>query len=178
MGGNLMMRILDEGWRSSGGSERNYPPAPVRSCQKSAGIFRAVTIRITAEDMVYEEGKYYIMMKAVHGRTEEDVSSFSELWPAALLTAAPSGAVPVPSEERQKKTAGNPGKICSTCGRERQWGRLGKEIERGDAGDCFCDEGIMKCSEIMEGLKKQWPETCALDWDNVGLLVGREERGG
>ncbi|MGI6011346.1 MAG: Nif3-like dinuclear metal center hexameric protein [Ruminococcus sp.] len=34
----------------------------------------------------------------------------------------------------------------------------------------------MKCSEIMEGLKKQWPETCALDWDNVGLLVGRKER--
>ncbi|MGI6007442.1 MAG: Nif3-like dinuclear metal center hexameric protein [Ruminococcus sp.] len=28
----------------------------------------------------------------------------------------------------------------------------------------------------MEKLKEQWPEKYALDWDNVGLLVGREEK--
>ncbi len=35
---------------------------------------------------------------------------------------------------------------------------------------------IMKCSKIIEELKKQWPENFALSWDNVGLLLGREEK--
>lgn len=34
----------------------------------------------------------------------------------------------------------------------------------------------MKCKEIMEVLKVNWPEKYALDWDNVGLLVGDEEQ--
>lgn len=34
----------------------------------------------------------------------------------------------------------------------------------------------MKCSEIIEILRENWPEQFALDWDNVGLLVGRKEK--
>lgn len=30
----------------------------------------------------------------------------------------------------------------------------------------------MKCREIVEALKKKWPEEYAMEWDNVGLLVG------
>lgn len=30
----------------------------------------------------------------------------------------------------------------------------------------------MKCREVIEGLQKRWPEQFAMEWDNVGLLVG------
>lgn len=34
----------------------------------------------------------------------------------------------------------------------------------------------MTCKEIMDILETQWPLSYALDWDNVGLLVGREDK--
>ncbi len=34
----------------------------------------------------------------------------------------------------------------------------------------------MKCKEIMDALKQLWPEHLAMDWDNVGLLVGDPEQ--
>lgn len=34
----------------------------------------------------------------------------------------------------------------------------------------------MKCRDVMELLRKIAPEQYALEWDNVGLLVGREEK--
>ncbi|MCI5699149.1 MAG: Nif3-like dinuclear metal center hexameric protein [Lachnospiraceae bacterium] len=34
----------------------------------------------------------------------------------------------------------------------------------------------MKCKDIMVELKNRWPEHLALDWDNVGLLVGDEDQ--
>lgn len=34
----------------------------------------------------------------------------------------------------------------------------------------------MKCKEIIEVLEKKWPVSYALPWDNVGLLVGSEEK--
>lgn len=34
----------------------------------------------------------------------------------------------------------------------------------------------MKCSEIMEALRRLSPEQYACDWDNVGLLVGRKDK--
>lgn len=34
----------------------------------------------------------------------------------------------------------------------------------------------MKCSEIMEYLEALSPGSCACEWDNVGLLVGRKEK--
>ena len=34
----------------------------------------------------------------------------------------------------------------------------------------------MKCSEIIEILRENWPDQFALDWDNVGLLAGRRDR--
>lgn len=34
----------------------------------------------------------------------------------------------------------------------------------------------MKCKEIMKVLEEHWPAGYALEWDNVGLLVGREEK--
>lgn len=34
----------------------------------------------------------------------------------------------------------------------------------------------MKCKEIMEKLAQRWNPSYAMEWDNVGLLVGREEK--
>jgi putative NIF3 family GTP cyclohydrolase 1 type 2 len=34
----------------------------------------------------------------------------------------------------------------------------------------------MKCYEIMECLENLSPKAYALDWDNVGLLVGRKDK--
>lgn len=34
----------------------------------------------------------------------------------------------------------------------------------------------MKCREIIGVLRERWPERFALDWDNVGLLVGDKEQ--
>ena len=34
----------------------------------------------------------------------------------------------------------------------------------------------MTCKEIIKVLEANWPLEYALDWDNVGLLVGREEK--
>ena len=34
----------------------------------------------------------------------------------------------------------------------------------------------MKCSEIISVLERLAPPSCACDWDNVGLLVGRRDR--
>lgn len=34
----------------------------------------------------------------------------------------------------------------------------------------------MTCKEIMMILEEQWPLSYALDWDNVGLLIGREDK--
>ena len=34
----------------------------------------------------------------------------------------------------------------------------------------------MTCKEIMEKLEERWNPSYALEWDNVGLLVGREEK--
>ena len=33
----------------------------------------------------------------------------------------------------------------------------------------------MTCKEIMEKLEERWNPSYALEWDNVGLLVGRED---
>ena len=34
----------------------------------------------------------------------------------------------------------------------------------------------MTCREIMDALEKRWNPSYAMAWDNVGLLVGREEK--
>ena len=34
----------------------------------------------------------------------------------------------------------------------------------------------MICKEVMRKLKERWNPSYALEWDNVGLLVGREEK--
>ena len=34
----------------------------------------------------------------------------------------------------------------------------------------------MTCKEIIQILEKRWPLSYALDWDNVGLLTGREDK--
>ena len=34
----------------------------------------------------------------------------------------------------------------------------------------------MKCMKLLETLEKQMPLSLAMDWDNPGLLVGREEK--
>ena len=34
----------------------------------------------------------------------------------------------------------------------------------------------MFCKEIMEKIEKSYPRAYAMDWDNVGLLVGRDDK--
>ena len=34
----------------------------------------------------------------------------------------------------------------------------------------------MECKKVIELLEKQSPKSYACDWDNVGLLVGREDK--
>ena len=34
----------------------------------------------------------------------------------------------------------------------------------------------MKCSDVIHALEERWDPSFALEWDNVGLLVGREDR--
>ena len=34
----------------------------------------------------------------------------------------------------------------------------------------------MECKKVIEILEKQSPKSYACDWDNVGLLVGREDK--
>ena len=34
----------------------------------------------------------------------------------------------------------------------------------------------MLCQEIIETLEARYPGSCAMDWDNVGLLVGRRKK--
>ena len=35
---------------------------------------------------------------------------------------------------------------------------------------------IMKCEEIIQKLEEEFPLSCAEEWDNPGLLVGRRDR--
>ena len=37
-------------------------------------------------------------------------------------------------------------------------------------------EALYECSEIIEGLQRLAPESCACDWDNPGLLAGRSDK--
>ena len=34
----------------------------------------------------------------------------------------------------------------------------------------------MLCQKIIETLEARYPGSCAMDWDNVGLLVGRRKK--
>lgn len=34
----------------------------------------------------------------------------------------------------------------------------------------------MLCKEIMQVIETAYPKACAMQWDNVGLLVGRREK--
>ena len=35
---------------------------------------------------------------------------------------------------------------------------------------------MMRCREILDRLEERWNPSFALSWDNVGLLVGKEEK--
>lgn len=74
MGGNLMMRIMGEGERVLE-SIKEIILQPQSEIIKVRQFLKSHDYRITAEDMVYEDGKYYIMMKAVHGSDPEEESS-------------------------------------------------------------------------------------------------------
>lgn len=69
MGGGLIIRILSEG-------EDVADTVPAFILQPQSEIFKVRKylaghgFAITAEDMVFEDGKYYPMMKAVHGVSE------------------------------------------------------------------------------------------------------------
>ena len=66
MGGPLMIRILREG----DGVQRSVKELILQPQSEIPGVRRFLEnagYRITDEDMVYEDGKYYTAMRAVHG---------------------------------------------------------------------------------------------------------------
>lgn len=82
MGGRLMQRILEEG-REKLASVRELILQPQSELRAFRAYLRRAGYVTTAEDMVYEDGKYYPMMKAVPAVGERETSLESEeqvLW--------------------------------------------------------------------------------------------------
>jgi len=71
MGGELMRRILSEG-ASKMESLRQLILQPQSEVRQLREYLRDNGYRIAAEDMIFEEGKYYPMFRAVPGKWEED----------------------------------------------------------------------------------------------------------
>ncbi len=68
MGGNLMMHILQEGEKKAK-SFRELVLQPQSQLEEFRVFLRKEGYEIVAEDMIFEEGKYYPMMRVVPGRT-------------------------------------------------------------------------------------------------------------
>ncbi len=82
MGGRLMQRILEEG-REKLASVGELILQPQSELRAFRAYLRGAGYVTAAEDMVYEDGKYYPMMKAVPAAGERDISVTAEeqaLW--------------------------------------------------------------------------------------------------
>ena len=77
MGGNLMMRILEKG-RDVFDTAKEMILQPQSEIAGVRHYLQDHGYRITDENMVFEDGKYYVMMKAVHGHMQYDREIFFE----------------------------------------------------------------------------------------------------
>ncbi|MGI6007443.1 MAG: tRNA (adenine(22)-N(1))-methyltransferase [Ruminococcus sp.] len=125
MGGILMMRIMDEGWKVLE-SVKEIILQPQSEAASVRRYLQSRNYRITAEDMVYEDGKYYIMMKAVHGSMEEMSPIFCRF--GRLLLQQRHPVLFQYLKERQEKYSRIQEKICRQ-GREGSRNRQ-EEIEK------------------------------------------------
>ena len=73
MGGPLMRKILQEG-REKAQAMRELILQPQSEIAMFRAFLRSEGYRIVKEDMVYEEGKYYPIIKAVPGREQEFIN--------------------------------------------------------------------------------------------------------
>ncbi|MGI6011347.1 MAG: tRNA (adenine(22)-N(1))-methyltransferase [Ruminococcus sp.] len=124
MGGNLMMKILDEGEEKLK-EVKEIILQPQSEIPEVRRWLWKHDYKIAEEDMVYEEGKYYIMMKAVHGRTEEEPPLFLSF--GRLLLTQRHPVLFRYLQKRQKKNLEIRERI-RTCGKNGNGVRL-KEIE-------------------------------------------------
>ncbi len=64
------------------------------------------------------------------------------------------------------------------CRLYRSCGRTGfiEVVEESVLKKLWKTVAIMKCRDIIDKLEKRYPKEYAVDWDNVGLLVGDEEK--
>lgn len=67
MGGALTIRILEEGWNVAE-SLKELVLQPQSEIARVRRWLEAHSLKITEEDMVLEDGKYYPMMRVVHGQ--------------------------------------------------------------------------------------------------------------
>lgn len=77
MGGRLMMRILDDD-RAKAASFRESVFQPQSEVQQFRGYLRERGYLITDENMIEEDGKFYPVMRAVPGRTEDALDQEKE----------------------------------------------------------------------------------------------------
>lgn len=77
MGGNLMVRILEKG-RDVFEKTREMILQPQSEIAFVRHYLANHGYQIVDEDMVFEDGKYYIIMKAIHGRMEYEKEIFFE----------------------------------------------------------------------------------------------------
>ena len=77
MGGNLMMRILEKG-RDVFDTAKEMILQPQSEIAGVRHYLQDHGYRITDENMVFEDGKYYVMMKAVHSHMQYDREIFFE----------------------------------------------------------------------------------------------------
>lgn len=85
MGGPLVIRILSEG-QTAAESMDDFILQPQSEIQKVRRYLNEQGYRIQTEDMVCEGGKYYPVMKAVHGEAE-DYDEWQYLYGKRLLEA-------------------------------------------------------------------------------------------
>ncbi|MGN0406407.1 MAG: tRNA (adenine(22)-N(1))-methyltransferase [Bariatricus sp.] len=77
MGGGLVIRILSEG-RETAGSLKELILQPQSEIGSVRKYLTEEGYRIVAEDMVFEDGKYYPMMKAVPWTADDDEMPYAE----------------------------------------------------------------------------------------------------
>lgn len=84
MGGGLVMKILTEG-KEILSSVSELILQPQSEIEKVRHFLMEEGYRITAEDMVFEDGKYYPMMRVVHGTDRKDEPEIYFLYGKELL---------------------------------------------------------------------------------------------
>lgn len=84
MGGGLILRILHAHPQVTA-SVREFVLQPQSELEKVRASLEEQGYRVIREDMVEEDGKYYPMMKMVHGREERPLTKVEHLYGRKLL---------------------------------------------------------------------------------------------